>query len=311
MNRSMFVIFFCIFLIGCTSSNDDIETIKVIDALNEKNQLLQDRNDELESIIENYTKIDNNKPQTIEFVGEEIEVDFKPYMVAEWTDYLGFCKYIGEELPRIYPSIDSPKMNESTMWLPNEEEFIVEVIRHTASDWYLVRIPGCENYVFVKPDELVQLDEVDYPKIPELDIKIDNVSIGDKIESFTSSFSVNTILTGEYTSGLVYELYTNIRNRGYEIEGTISVDIFDRIVGMHIATDKYGLNSGFKVGDNADEVIGFYNAKYPRFISKNYESSENFLLYDIGNSYFLGFGLDTEVLTDESVIKVIVISGQY
>lgn len=62
---------------------------------------------------------------------------------------------------------------------------------------------------------------------------------------------------------------------------------------------------GFKVGDNAIEVLNFYESKYERLESSDdyYWHSENTFILQEG--HFLEFFIDTDELNDKSVIRSI------
>ncbi len=84
-------------------------------------------------------------------------------------------------------------------------DLIVEVIMRTGNNWYLVRIPFVENYVYVKGKDLekVYIDDFTFEAVaPEA---INGFSIGDDVDGLLGNFDGVFTRGAEYGYGIYYD----------------------------------------------------------------------------------------------------------
>ncbi len=72
---------------------------------------------------------------------------------------------------------------------------------------------------------------------------------------------------------------------------------------MYFLSNEFSLESGYKVGSNAIECIEYYSGKYENYMYN--------MTFDISESHFLSFEINTDELTKESLIKKIVVGVKY
>lgn len=160
-------------------------------------QLLSDhqvKSEELDKLIVEKRDLENQLEE-LKAVNEQLMQDIKEsqnlndtlvssdylesYTANKFMERSGYYKFIGEDSPLIYPNASSPQVTDEVKnWL--SENPLIEVIMRTNNDFYLVRIPKIENYVYVSEGNLG--DRVDIPEISPIDLSINGCSIGDSVE---------------------------------------------------------------------------------------------------------------------------------
>ncbi len=143
---------------------------------------------------------------------------------------------------------------------------------------------------------------------------IDAVSASNEIDNSMVSEveAINGIHIGDSMSDV-------LKNLGDNFELYLSDDGFDPVVsynGISISiheyyytvTEIYVNSTGFvtkegvQVGDNAKEVIKLYRENYDMNSDEKLYEEYPELLFDLGRNFILQFAIDTDELTDESII---------
>lgn len=293
-----FLVFSLIFLVGCYSSPDG----EIIEMEDELQQLETKYLTEIES-LNNEITTQNSTIDTLKLQLEEHNTDvieYESYNSTVWNDLAGYYRYIGDELPRIYPDETTPEIKIPDLYTQVMNDLIVEVIMQTSNNWYLVRIPFVENYVYVKGKDLEKVYINDFTFEAIVPETINGFSIGDDVDGLLANFDGVFTRGVEYGYGIYYDLFKE--KDSYKVEdsiATITVDAFDRIINMYFLSNEFSLESGYKVGSNAIECIEYYSGKY-----ENYMYS---MTFDISESHYLSFEINTDELTGDSLINKIVV----
>lgn len=305
MKKIIIIIILIFLFVSCKKetrfeTNDTYELNKQVDALKTENIELLKRIEKLKQENEQSSLIKESK------IEENMENTHsnKFYLSGSNSQLLGYCYYIGESLPKIYPDDSAAEIAVDTPLLPDSDDFVVEVIQSivcNAEGWYLVRVPICENYVFVKPKDLIQINEEDYPVIPVSDFYINNVKIGQDVDKLISTYEGQARYYFDYSGGAIYDLYdTSKSKRSPSSECTIGVDIFKRITSIHISSSQLILDDQISVGDTYQNVVDIYDLKYPRY-EYNYDRKNKYLAYDTG-VYILSFFFKEENIDANSLV---------
>lgn len=283
MNK--FKSFICIFLIvililsGCKTNEEMVskaEYIKIIDANSELKAQIELLSKELEGTRENH---------------------FSKYTVSPYRKFFGhYLK--GAQQIFVQPSVDSIAVESSGS---SEQVFVLsEIIDENNEEWALVKIDqqsNCFGYIQtsmltnIKPKESI-LDQNYH------DITLNGFKIGSDLEEVKCRFG--TEYYEEQTEYGYMLLFGNYNGTG-ENETVITYNADDDKVVRIITTSKdYCLNSGFKVGDRAIDVITYYSILYPL------DARENVYEFLLDSNFSLKFVVDTidGISNESTIIKI-------
>lgn len=318
MKKLLSIMIIILVLTGCRDNQDEItEYLTTIDKMqddyNEKIQenlslieenkklesQMQEKNLEVEELSNTITRIEN----------EEIKIPD----TSNWKrqELSGLRKYIGDIGIRAFPSEDSPIVVEATQL--TEDNAILfcravvtvassETSGHDGTSWGIVLMNDYGQtkvgYVPYKELEVIESQEIKFVE------SIGTFHLGDRIEKMIGVLDQDFEIKSENTcmyffyddSNQEVELHYRV---GPTIEAFVSQDF--RIWYLRTDSPKYVLNSGFKVGDNAIEVLQYYRKNYNEEESDFYYPTGRFQ-FRLSETEFIGFYIDTEELTNESVI---------
>lgn len=259
-------------------------------------------------------------------VSKEIQIKNESGIVEENNSFIqryngmkypvksGIRRYIGEEPLRIYPHSKAPYTYED--YKPE----IVELVNEVGMDretWCLVLDSrGVSGYV--KRSDLITIDEEkdeiysrDYGNGIET---LGGYRVGERIETLIGILDRDYYLA--YENGRIYEFPDN-RSKDIVVEPMnrlfseiCSLDAFvgytNKISRLRTDSPEFPLQDGYKVGDNAVEVLNFYDSKYKRLDDEKKAlylySGYTFILEE---GHMMEFLIDTEELNPSSVITSI------
>lgn len=318
MKKLISIIVFILVLTGCQNNQEVItgyeatldkiqqdydqqveENLKLTDDLKKLELLNQEKSIEVEDLSDEIVRIKN----------EEIKIPD----TSNWKrqELSGLRKYIGDIGIRAYPSEDSPivvginQLTEDSDILFCRAVVTVatsETSGHVGTSWGIVLMNNSGEtkvgYVPYKELEVIESSEIAYVE------SIGTFHLGDRIEKMIGVLDQDYEIKSENTC--MYFFYDNPNQEvelnyrvGPTIEAFVSQDF--RISYLRTDSPKYVLNSGFKVGDNANEVLQYYRNNYNEEKSDFYYPTGEFE-FRLSETEFVGFAIDTEELTNESII---------
>ncbi len=285
------------------------ETIKY--QLEDQVKELEDQVLSLKSIIDDYKNMEDN----------DYIVD---YNGQKWPRAIGIKTYNGSLPVHVYPNEISP-----TVELFYEGQ-TVDVLEYVWSyDWddevadkgtWFIIMNSAGNIGFVKEEGIsdyegeTKKEEMIFYDVTEA---IKGCTLGDRIEKLIGSLDQDYLPfheNGKFYGFLDQDAVKAMDDERFDPfsaggEMTVFVDELKHITSMRISSSLYQLDSGYGVGSHAMDVKAYYDELYPLYIREqdpSYQPNENppFTLdYQIGEHAVLSFYIDTEVLSDESLIS--------
>ena len=230
----------------------------------------------------------------------------------------GLRRYVGEEPLRIYPSSDAPFVYED--WKPEVVELLNEVSTqnkdgYPEGNWCLVLDSrGISGYA--DSTALVKIDEKDTYYRDNYGSGIETLGgfkVGDRIETLIGLLDRDYYLI--YENGRIYEfpdkqskVNTNESHQGpYSMNHGLDAFVgYTNYVG-HLRTDspEFPLKDGYKVGDNALNVLDFYTSKYESLDDPESDYEYPGYTFILEEGHMLEFSIDTEELNKSSIITSI------
>ena len=242
------------------------------------------------------------------------------YAGKKYPGTSGLRRYVGKEPLRIYPSSNAPFVYED--WKPKVVELINEVStlnknRNHEGDWCLVLDSrGISGYV--DRTSLAKIDEKDTYYRDDYGSGIETLGgfkVGDRIETLIGLLDRDYYLI--YENGRIYEFPDNQSkvNINESHQGPYSKNHgLDAFVGYtnyvsYLRTDspEFPLKDGYKVGDNALNVLDFYAGKYESLDDPESDYEYPGYTFILEEGHMLDFFIDTEELNKNSVITSICI----
>jgi len=259
----------------------------------ENNEALEFKVEELENAIESMKKV----------------VDFPNTSNWKYQETSGLRKYIGDTGIRAYPREDSPlSIDIKELHDPQKIIFCRAVLDlDDGSKWGFVMMNhyGDMKFGYVPYNELGEFDIVKSEKLEALG----EFQVGDRIEKMIGILDRDYTLASENLCIYTFpdEPYGDMEPQMKVMSGITSIDAFvgEDFHTWLIRTDSpdYPLKSGYKVGDNAMEVIDYYNDKYDEYHPEPFNAWGEFE-YKLSKTEIISFRIDSE-LNEESVITSI------
>ncbi len=276
-------------------------------------------NEEYQQLKDDYENLVDAQKALSDKASEKSQKDYsfiKRYHGRKYPPASGLRRYIGEEPLRIYPSSKAPYVygdyKPEVVEMINEVEMMSEV-KGNQETWCLV-IDSMGVSGYAHRSDLKRIDEEaansnGYGTAIET---LGGFKVGDRIETLIG------MLDQDYY--LIYEnsrIYVFLDDKNEEImdpkdrpfSDTHSLDAFvgdtKHISRIRTDSSKFPLKDGYKVGDNAMEVVDFYASKYDYIDNPDlyYRYSEyTFILED---GHMLEFRINSEELNQSSVITSI------
>lgn len=271
---------------------------KRIYALNQNNEKLQSKIEDLQSIID-----------LLKDGGANFKNDLPEYRILKYSEMSGIRKYIGQAPLRIYPSL------EATVLSPYDGEKIVNCIytvtlNSTSPEpeiWGMVLENSYDTTKigFVPIENLVIPDEPEHKIIPTE--SLGGFKRGDRIEKLIGTLDRDYSVIHEMVC--IYSFpddnYESMDPREDIFSGNRSIDAFvnDYYQVTLIRTDspQFQLECGFKVGDKASDVFRYFEEHYTAS-DDNYYGNYN---YSLSENEIISFTINTSELVDESLIESI------
>ncbi len=227
----------------------------------------------------------------------------------------GLMRYIGDVGIRAIPSIDSPIIfNKDRLDEGNDILMCTAVIAtgqmNDGPKWgvvlkneYGIMISG---YIPYNELELIERPENEYTE------SLGDFYLGDRIEKLIGTIDRDYKIISENLCMYTFpeenfgpgEPFMQVMNDVKTIDAFVD-DNF-RVYFLRTNSSLYELNSGYKVGDNAIEVIEFYSNLYEEITLHPMESWGEYE-YKLSNTENITFGIDTKELNEESKISVIML----
>ena len=133
--------------------------------------------------------------------------------------------------------------------------------------------------------------------------------LGDRIEKMIGVLDQDYVIDTENICMYFFYDETNQKSDAMNIANpSIMAFVGSDFRISHIRTDssRYELSSGFKVGDSAQEVMKYYEELYEEDMVEQFFYSGDYR-YRISETECIGFRIDTETLTEQSVITMIIL----
>lgn len=325
MKKTICIIIVLCLLVGCQDKEELIENYetsiqKLEDELElqvEENKVIKEEaistNLKLKDLeilkLEQEAELEVLKNQVIELENSELVIP----ETSNWKyqEASGLRKYIGETGLRLYPSEDAPLVYGSGAFGDgNDTVFCRAVVTvphsessgHDGRAWGIVLVNnyGQTKVGYVPYDELevIESEKLDYIEA------LSSFQLGDRIEKMIGTLDQDYEIKSE---NLCMYFFYDEPNEGTEpinysgptIEAFVSEDF--RIWYLRTDSPKYELESGFKVGDNAMEVLDYYREHYSEEEADFYFPAGEYT-FRVSDYEFVGFSIGYEELTEESVI---------
>lgn len=291
-----------------TSEKEQSAKVEVI----HKTEIIAEKDEKLSQLQLEYNKLNDEylemKNKYNKLMDEKIASQFtERYMGKKYPVASGIRKYIGEEPLRTYPSSLAAYVFDS--YKPDIVESINEV-RCEDENWCLV-IDNNGISGYANSDDLVAIEKDDSTNTDICESEtLGGFKIGQRIETIIGSLDRDYYLI--YENGRIYKFLDSKEVSEVEPMDTPFEESLDAFVGYtnhvwRLRTDspKFTLKDGYKVGDNAKKVIKFYESKY-----KYSKDADGYwyskYTFDTGDVH-LEFLIDTEELSEKSIIKYIII----
>lgn len=223
----------------------------------------------------------------------------------------GLRTYIGDIGIRAYPSENSPIVVEARRLTEGNDVLFCRAVvtvatsetsGHVGTAWGIVLMNdyGQTKVGYVPYDELEILESQEIEFVES----IGTFHLGDRIEKMIGVLDQDYEIKSENTC--MYFFYddqepdvTSPFTSGSTIEAFVSANF--RVWYLRTDSPKYALNSGYKVGDNANEVLQYYRNHYKEEKSEFHYPTGKYT-FRLSESEFIGFSIGTEELSDVSVI---------
>lgn len=231
----------------------------------------------------------------------------------------GLRRYVGTEPFRIYPSAMAPFVYKD--WNPEVVELINEVSTlnkegYHEGNWCLVldNARGISGYV--KNIDLIRIDENDKKYARDYGSGIETLGgfkVGERIETLIGLLDRDYYLI--YENGRIYEFPDN-HSKDIVIEPVnrpfSEIHTLDAFAGYtnHIGrlrtnSPDFPLKDGYKVGDNAMEVLDYYASKYKSLDDQEAKYNYPGYTFILEEGHMLEFFIDSEELDENSRIRSI------
>lgn len=245
----------------------------------------------------------------------------KRYGGMKYPGPSGLREYIGEEPLRIYPSAKAPYVYED--WNPQYVEIINQVRTQNEDGTeegtfclVLDMTRGISGYTNSANLKEIDPEEGNYIKGDGKAIEsLGGFKVGDRIETLIGLLDRDYYLM--YENGRIYGFPDN-QSKDLSIDPKerpfSDIRTLDAFTGynnnyvVHLRTDspEFPLKTGYKVGDNAMNVLNYYSSKYRPLGEGNtiygYPEKHVFVLND---ESVVGFRIDTEELKEDSIVTSI------
>lgn len=305
---ALIVISFFILGIFFIDKNSKFNTL-----LSEYNKL----NEEYEQLKADYEEFPNAQEVLADQVKEKTQEGnsfIQNYHGMKYPVTSGLRKYIGEEPLRIYPNSKAPYVYEE--YKPEIVELINEVGMKKEKWCLVLDSKGVSGYAH--SSDLVTIDE---EKIDSHDYgsgieTLGGFKVGDRIETLLGLLERDYCLI--YENGRIYqfpdnkseEVINHINPIDIPFSNIHSLDAFvrdtNRVSRLRTDSSEFPLVDGYKVGDDANEVLNFYASKYD-YLDDNEFGWYSEYTYIIEDGHMLEFKIDTEKLNENSIIASICI----
>lgn len=291
----------------------DTELAKLQTVINEKNEVINTLNTEIVELEENIEKISITKEEKLiidffnNYNGRIGQDDFQPIGRLQAMD--------SKEPIRLAPSLNAPYIYNDNITFEYDDSYkfssTVEVYDYVISEgkeWAVIN-EGNFNVGYVLREVLSEYEAENTFEIPKYE-GFNDIEIGSTVDDIMNRYKDRIQLINERNG---YDIMIQVKAEGkdvinsrYDMEIAFYYDtISNRINFIQATSDKYVLQSGYKVGDNTLDVFDYYNSKYE--IIEAF-SNENYKRYDIGNGYTLEIGGDIE---DDGKVYIIRINSGY
>jgi len=276
---------------------------------------------EYQQLIDDYESLTQDHKALTEKANGIVQEDnsfIQGYGGMKYPVTSGLRNYIGEEPLRVYPSSKAPYIYEDYgqyVYEDDKPNLIVELINEVQTEketWCLVLDSrGISGYAH--RSDLITIDEeensYDYGSGIET---LGGFTVGERIETLIGMLDRDYYLI--YENGRIYE-FPDKASKDISVDpikvpfsDIRSLDAFvrdtNRISLLRTDSPEFPLKDGYKVGDNAIEVLDFYASKYDYLddSSHYWYSDYTFILED---GHMMEFFIDTEELNQSSVIRSI------
>lgn len=227
----------------------------------------------------------------------------------------GLMRYVGNIGIRAIPS------NDSTIIFPKDRlENDNDIVMCTAviaigqmndgPKWGVV----LKNEYGIIISGYVPYDELELIERPVNDYveSLGGFHLGDRIEKLVGTIDRDYKIISENLCMYTFpeenfgpgEPFMQVMNDVKTIDAFVTDDF--RVYYLRTDSSRYELSSGYKVGDNANEVIEFYSNKYEESNLHPMESWGDYE-YKLSDNENITFGIDTLELNDDSKISVIML----
>lgn len=234
------------------------------------------------------------------------------YSIFKYQGPSGLKKYLGDSGLRVYPTLESPIVHPL---LQNGTEEIIVFCRAVADidgrAWGLIEL---NNYGDMKLG-FIPYDELEAYEKPDLGEGIESIGgfkLNDRIEKLIGIIDNEFTVASENLCIYTFpdEPYATVEPINNVFSGIKSLDAFVsndfRVWLIRTDSPNYTLDSGFKVGDNAKDVLAYYEKRYKKIDIPKDQMYMNFAtgdyVFTLSESEEISFSIDTETLTDKSVI---------
>lgn len=332
------IIIILVLVLGCNSEVQNSET--QLEECKSKLEQLQDINENLEQQLEllniEYNNAQEVKEALVEQVKglekkivETVELDEDTKQILSYinsyngrifpSDYQPsyHIAWMNSNQPiRIFPSLFAPYIDNDRITYSfndeNEVKKLVEVYAFVNSKrsegWGLVNVNNF-NFGYIEAKYLeTYIPEGEVAFISKEQFK--NIKLGITVDEIFNKYKGRIEVLHERNG---YSQMIQIRSVGIEDinsfqdeEISFYYDLISRRINfIRTTSDKYVLESGYKVGDNTEEVFKYYDSRYELIEAF---SSENYRRYNIGNGYSLDIGGD---INEDGKVYIIIINGGY
>jgi len=222
----------------------------------------------------------------------------------------GLRKYIGKEPLRIYPNSKAPYVYED--YKPEVVELINEVQSNQDTWCLILDSKGISGYVLRSDLKMINEEEKN-----SIDYRIDTETLGgfklgDRIETLIGRLDQDYYLI--YENGRIYEFPDEKKGEMIDpidrpFSETCSLEAFvgetNHVNRLRTDSPEFPLEDGYKVGDNAIEVLDFYASKYDYLDDPEMDYRHSGYRFNLNNGNILEFTIDSEELNQSSVIASI------
>lgn len=324
MYKYITITFIIIVFVGCSNQQELFDEQEHI--LNELSRDLELSNELLQQqIIESNQLVEKN-----EFLEEQLsdlkeehsalsiklesqvneEIPIPSINNWKYNEPSGIMKYIGDVGVRTFPHNDAPIITD-----PDELDYddLILFCRAVISVGYrgnnspkwgvvLVNDWGRMKVGYVPYSELEKYEYPEYDYIESLN----GFQVGDRIEKLIGTLDRDfTIIT---ENACIYRFHDLDEEDSFSLWGEPRLDVFVsndfRVDFLRTNSSKYILNTGYKVGDNAKDVIGYYATIYPESNVDQMISQRRYE-FQISDDEYIRFYIDEDDLTEESLISSI------